>query len=99
MLIFVNKGIEIGSNKLPLEVIQETCGAEAARVSTFLVSNRSETSPINPELILPLSRSQSGPSFAKEIVKRQPTQVSVASTSQSHAQAVATLFHQPHFRC
>lgn len=99
MLIFVNKGIEIGSNKLPLEVIEETCGAEVARVSTFLVSlTRFSFQPVR-NLTPGHPCLQSGPSFAKEIVKRQPTQVSVASTSQSHAQAVATLFHQPHFRC
>ena len=38
LLVFVNKGIETGSNKLPLEVIEEVCGSEIARVSTFLVS-------------------------------------------------------------
>lgn len=77
LLVFVNKGIETGSNKLPLEVIENVCGTEVARVATFL----------------------SGPSFAKEIVRRQPTQVSVASSSVEHAQATALLFHQPHFRC
>ncbi|KAG9003775.1 hypothetical protein FRB94_002880 [Tulasnella sp. JGI-2019a] len=41
----------------------------------------------------------SGPSFAKEIVKRQPTSVTVASLSEKHAQQVAELFHQPWFRC
>lgn len=33
-----NKGIEIGSNKLPLDIIHEACSPEIARVSTFLVS-------------------------------------------------------------
>ncbi|KAG8906545.1 hypothetical protein FRB99_006659 [Tulasnella sp. 403] len=41
----------------------------------------------------------SGPSFAKEIVKRQPTTVSVVSLSEEHARKVAELFHQPWFRC
>lgn len=41
----------------------------------------------------------SGPSFAKEIVKRQPTSVSVASLSEAHAQQASKLFHQPWFRC
>ncbi|KAG8859582.1 hypothetical protein FRB96_004466 [Tulasnella sp. 330] len=41
----------------------------------------------------------SGPSFAKEIVKRQPTSVTVASLSEQHALRVAELFHQPWFRC
>lgn len=41
----------------------------------------------------------SGPSFAKEIIKRQPTQVSVASLSITHADRAAEVFHQPWFRC
>ncbi|KIJ24782.1 hypothetical protein M422DRAFT_194292 [Sphaerobolus stellatus SS14] len=41
----------------------------------------------------------SGPSFATEIIRRQPTNVSVSSLSQSHAQQAADLFHQPWFRC
>lgn len=77
LLVFVNKGIETGTNKLPLEVIEEVCGPSIAQSSVFI----------------------SGPSFAAEIIKRQPTQVSVASHSISCAQATAELFHQPHFRC
>ncbi|KAI0715354.1 NAD-dependent glycerol-3-phosphate dehydrogenase [Earliella scabrosa] len=41
----------------------------------------------------------SGPSFAKEIVKRQPTSVSVVSLSPEHAQRASEVFHQPWFRC
>lgn len=41
----------------------------------------------------------SGPSFAKEIVKRQPTQVSVSSLSEEHAERAAACFHQSWFRC
>ncbi|EIM92296.1 glycerol-3-phosphate dehydrogenase [Stereum hirsutum FP-91666 SS1] len=41
----------------------------------------------------------SGPSFAKEIVRRQPTSVSVASLSEAHADKASQLFHQPWFRC
>ncbi|KZT36605.1 glycerol-3-phosphate dehydrogenase [Sistotremastrum suecicum HHB10207 ss-3] len=41
----------------------------------------------------------SGPSFAKEIVRRQPTSVSVVSFSQEHAERATNLFHQPWFRC
>ncbi|KAH7914777.1 6-phosphogluconate dehydrogenase [Hygrophoropsis aurantiaca] len=41
----------------------------------------------------------SGPSFAKEIVRRQPTSVSVASLTESQAQRASELFHQPWFRC
>ncbi|QRV97398.1 NAD-dependent glycerol-3-phosphate dehydrogenase C-terminus [Ceratobasidium sp. AG-Ba] len=77
LLIFVNKGIETGTQALTLEIIAEACGKDVAKVSTFL----------------------SGPSFAKEIVKRQPTTVSVSSLSLSHAQRTSDLFHQPWFRC
>jgi hypothetical protein len=38
LLIFVNKGIETGTNALTLEIIADTCGKDIARVSTFLVS-------------------------------------------------------------
>ncbi|KAF5385453.1 hypothetical protein D9757_005429 [Collybiopsis confluens] len=77
LLIFVNKGIEIDTHALTLEIIADTCGAEVARAAAFI----------------------SGPSFAKEIVERQPTSVSVASFTESEAQRAAVLFHQPHFRC
>lgn len=77
LIIFVNKGIEVGTRALTLEIIADTCGTEAAKVATFL----------------------SGPSFAKEIIKRQPTQVSVVSLSLQHAQRAAAVFHQPWFRC
>ncbi|TFK77297.1 glycerol-3-phosphate dehydrogenase [Pluteus cervinus] len=77
LLIFVNKGIEVGTHALTLEIIADTCGADVARVATFI----------------------SGPSFAKEIVERQPTSVSVASLTETEAQKASDLFHQPHFRC
>ncbi|KAG8714476.1 hypothetical protein FRC09_017574 [Ceratobasidium sp. 395] len=77
LLIFVNKGIETGTQALTLEIVAETCGKDIAKASTFL----------------------SGPSFAKEIIKRQPTTVSVSSLSLSHAQKTSDLFHQPWFRC
>ncbi|KAK1228680.1 hypothetical protein PQX77_008333 [Marasmius sp. AFHP31] len=77
LLIFVNKGIEIGTHALTLEIIADTCGPDVAKASTFI----------------------SGPSFAKEVVQRQPTSVSVASLTESEAERAATLFHQPHFRC
>ncbi|KAF9244512.1 6-phosphogluconate dehydrogenase [Melanogaster broomeanus] len=41
----------------------------------------------------------SGPSFATEIVRRQPTSVSVASLTESQAQRASEIFHQPWFRC
>ncbi|KAF7339262.1 Glycerol-3-phosphate dehydrogenase [NAD(+)] [Mycena sanguinolenta] len=77
LLIFVNKGIEIGTDALTLEIIVDTCGAEVARAATFI----------------------SGPSFAKEIVRRRPTSVSVASFTEAEANKTCDLFHQPHFRC
>ncbi|KAI0348343.1 NAD-dependent glycerol-3-phosphate dehydrogenase [Trametopsis cervina] len=77
LFIFVNKGIEIGTQALTLDIIVDTCGPEVAKVATFI----------------------SGPSFAKEIVKRQPTSVSVASLSEEHAQKASEVFHQPWFRC
>ncbi|RDX50482.1 NAD-dependent glycerol-3-phosphate dehydrogenase [Lentinus brumalis] len=77
LLIFVNKGIEIKTRALTLEIIADTCGPDIAKIATFL----------------------SGPSFAKEIVKRQPTSVSVVSLSKEHAQQASDLFHQPWFRC
>lgn len=40
----------------------------------------------------------SGPSFAVEVVQRQPTAVSVASTDPKTAQKVQGLFHTAHFR-
>jgi len=77
LLIFVNKGIEVGTNALTLEIIADTCGADVAKAATFI----------------------SGPSFAKEIVQRQPTSVSVASFTELEAIKASALFHQPHFRC
>ncbi|KAF7347632.1 Glycerol-3-phosphate dehydrogenase [NAD(+)] [Mycena venus] len=77
LLIFVNKGIEIGTDALTLEIIADTCGAEVAKAATFI----------------------SGPSFAKEIVRRRPTSVSVASFTEAEANKTSDLFHQPHFRC
>ncbi|GBE77793.1 NAD-dependent glycerol-3-phosphate dehydrogenase [Sparassis crispa] len=77
LFIFVNKGIEIGTRALTLEIIADTCGPDIAKVATFI----------------------SGPSFAKEIIERQPTSVSVASLSESHATKASQLFHQPWFRC
>lgn len=77
LLIFVNKGIEISTHALTLEIITDTLGADAAKASTFI----------------------SGPSFADEIMRRQPTSVSVASLSHEKAQAAADIFHKPWFRC
>ncbi|KAJ6504381.1 glycerol-3-phosphate dehydrogenase [Mycena vulgaris] len=77
LLIFVNKGIEVGTDALTLEIIADTCGSDVAKAATFI----------------------SGPSFAKEIVRRQPTSVSVASFTEAEANKTSDLFHQPHFRC
>ncbi|KAF8640893.1 hypothetical protein AX17_000541 [Amanita inopinata Kibby_2008] len=77
LLIFVNKGIEIGTHALTLEIVADTCGPDVAKAATFI----------------------SGPSFATEIVQRQPTSVTVASFTESEAEKTSELFHQPHFRC
>jgi len=77
LLIFVNKGIEIETHALTLEIIADTCGPAVAKAATFI----------------------SGPSFAKEIARRQPTSVSVASFTEAEADKATALFHQPHFRC
>lgn len=37
LLIFVNKGIEIGTHALTLEIIADTCGADVAKAATFIV--------------------------------------------------------------
>ena len=38
LLIFVNKGIEVGTHALTLEIIADTCGPDIAKVATFIVS-------------------------------------------------------------
>lgn len=38
LLIFVNKGIETSTQALSLEIIADTCGADIAKVATFIVS-------------------------------------------------------------
>ncbi len=39
LLIFVNKGIEIKTRALTLEIIADTCGPDIAKIATFLVSS------------------------------------------------------------
>lgn len=91
LLVFVNKGIEQGSNSLPLEVIEDVCGPEIANVATVLVRLSTislSVTHVRADLVLDLS--QSGPSFSQEIVQRMPTQVSVASHSVDHAERTGT---------
>ncbi|KAG6817724.1 hypothetical protein H0H87_004515 [Tephrocybe sp. NHM501043] len=38
LLIFVNKGIEIGTHALTLEIIADTCGPDVAKKAAFIVS-------------------------------------------------------------
>lgn len=38
LLIFVNKGIEVGTHALTLEIIVDTCGPEIAKAAAFIVS-------------------------------------------------------------
>lgn len=37
LMIFVNKGIEVGTHALTLEIITDTCGPEIAKAATFIV--------------------------------------------------------------
>jgi hypothetical protein len=37
LLIFVNKGIEVGTNALTLEIIADTWGPDVAKAATFIV--------------------------------------------------------------
>ncbi|KAJ3211990.1 hypothetical protein HDU67_004135 [Dinochytrium kinnereticum] len=76
LTIFLNKGIETSSLKLPSDIVTDVWGDHLGRNATFL----------------------SGPSFAVEVVKRQPTCVSVASIVRARALRAQRLFHAPHFR-
>jgi glycerol-3-phosphate dehydrogenase (NAD(P)+) len=76
LLISACKGIEIGSLKLPADIIAEVLGDKVGERSAVL----------------------SGPSFAAEVVSRQPTAVSVASQTPESARATQALFHAAHFR-
>ena len=81
----IGRGIENETDLLPHDIIADACGKAIADQSVFF----------------------SGPSFAKEIgamllrclayteVRRQPTQVSIASYSTEHANRVAEIFHRP----
>ncbi|KAG8736182.1 hypothetical protein FRC10_009578 [Ceratobasidium sp. 414] len=99
LLIFVNKGIETGTQALTLEIIAETCGTEVAKASTFLSGpSFAKESEFFGDILGTLysTRHSSG---TRLVIKRQPTTVSVSSLSLSHAQRTSDLFHQPWFRC
>jgi hypothetical protein len=42
LLIFVNKGIEINTQSMTLEIVVDELGPEVAKAATFLVSEYSE---------------------------------------------------------
>lgn len=63
LLIFVNKGIEVGTHALTLEIIADTCGADVAKAATFIVREFIYLQIYG--FLFPLC-DQSGPSFAKE---------------------------------
>ena len=42
LFIFVNKGIEIGSHALTLDIIADTCGPTVAKVATFIVGGAAD---------------------------------------------------------
>ncbi|KAG6866064.1 hypothetical protein C0991_009161 [Blastosporella zonata] len=44
LLIFVNKGIEIGTHALTLEIIADTCGPDVAKAATFIPTSVSVAS-------------------------------------------------------
>lgn len=90
--------------KLPLLTFVNKCACACARVG--MLTNRgieNGTDLLPHEVIADACGKDvadvcvffSGPSFAKEIVRRQPTQVSIASYSTRHADRVAAIFHRP----
>lgn len=44
LMIFVNKGIEMSTQSMTLEIIADELGPEVAKVATFLVSTSSDKS-------------------------------------------------------
>ena len=52
LLIFVNKGIEVGTNALTLEIIADTCGADIAKAATFIVRSLQSRSVNYPTGVL-----------------------------------------------
>lgn len=45
LMIFVNKGIEVNTQSITLEIIADELGPEVAKVATFLVSASSKKPP------------------------------------------------------
>ena len=76
LLVCAAKGIEVGTEKLPSDILAEICGTF---ISHHMVS-------------------LSGPSFAIEVAKKQPTGVSVASRVTVRAEWAQDVFHAPKFR-
>ena len=112
LLIFVNKGIETGTNALTLEIIADTCGKDIAKVSTFLVSQTQAplpeghaNSPSSLDRRLrqkvrtkSMVRRRPLISLSAVVIRRQPTMVSIAALSEDHAERASLVFHQPWFR-
>ena len=110
LLIFVNKGIEVGTNALTLEIIADTCGVDIAKAATFIVrffqshsvsrltAVYSQGHPSRKKVGHSLNSSLSSSSDLIAVVQRQPTSVSVASFTELEAVKASALFHQPHFR-
>ncbi|CUA69595.1 NAD(P)H-dependent glycerol-3-phosphate dehydrogenase [Rhizoctonia solani] len=97
LMIFVNKGIETGTQALTLEIVAEACAPEVAKAATFIsgpsFAKESKSSLHYDFRILKITK------MSHLVIKRQPTTVSVSSLSLSHAQKTSDLFHQPWFRC
>ncbi len=76
VLICANKGIDMLTYQLPIDILRECLGDAAADKAVML----------------------SGPSFATEVVLKQPTAVVASSKSHEAANKVHDYFHTPYFR-
>ncbi|EIN14029.1 NAD-dependent glycerol-3-phosphate dehydrogenase [Punctularia strigosozonata HHB-11173 SS5] len=111
----VISGVDVMLFAIPTEGVRETLKNLRPRINPeklplFIFVNKgieTKTRALTLEIIADTLGSDvasvatfiSGPSFAKEIVKRQPTSVTVASLSMTHAEKASQVFHQPWFRC
>ncbi|OJA16154.1 hypothetical protein AZE42_00024 [Rhizopogon vesiculosus] len=102
------QGIRIETNRETLIKLQPNFDRENLPLLIFVNKGiETDTQALTLEIIADTCGSAiaraatfiSGPSFAKEIVRRQPTSVSVASLTESQAKKASEIFHQPWFRC
>jgi glycerol-3-phosphate dehydrogenase (NAD(P)+) len=76
LLVIACKGIEVGTMKLPADIVGEVLGPDFQQKVVTL----------------------SGPSFAVEVMQKQPTAVSVGSKCTESAASAQRLVHSPYFR-